>query len=61
MTERELVRQWDAALPFIADRRLDPWTHNKAIQKACESFRISPEQKDLLKTLKVRKSERSIQ
>ena len=49
-----LVKQWDSALPFIQNNRLDPWTHNKAIQKACESFRLSPEHKDFLKSLKVK-------
>lgn len=47
-----LVKQWDAALPYIETRRLDPWTHNKAIQKACESFRLTEEQKAHLKALK---------
>ena len=49
-----LIRQWDAALPYIENRRLDAWTHNKAIQKACESFRVSDEQKAYLKTLRVK-------
>ena len=47
-----LAKQYDEILPFIEDRRLDVWTHNKAIQKAVESYRISPEQKDYLKGLK---------
>ena len=34
-------------------RRLDPRTHNKAIQKACESYRIPEERKALLRTLKI--------
>lgn len=49
-----LAKQWDATLPYLSDRRLPTWTHNKAIQKATESFRISPEQKDYLKTLKIK-------
>ena len=48
-----LVKQWDAALPFIQNKKLAPWTHNKSIQKACESFRVSPEHKEYLKSLKV--------
>ena len=48
-----LAKQWDATLPFIEGRRLRPATHNKAIQKAVESYRITPEQKVYLKTLKV--------
>lgn len=49
-----LAKQYDATLPYIQRRRLDPWTHNKAIQKAIESRRISPEQKDFLRTLKIK-------
>ncbi len=47
-----LAKQYDSVLPFIAEKRLDAWTHNKAIQKARESFRISFEQKEVLKKLK---------
>ncbi len=47
-----LAKQYEAILPFIEDRKLDIWTHNKAIQKAVESYRITPEQKDYLKGLK---------
>ena len=49
-----LAKQYDAALPYIQHQRLDPWTHNKAIQKAVESYRITPEQKDLLRKYKVK-------
>lgn len=48
-----LAKQWDHAVKYIEDRRLDKWTHNKAIQKACESYRITSEQKEYLKKLKV--------
>lgn len=48
-----LAKQYDAALPYIEEKRLAPWTHNKAIQKAVESYRITPEQKGYLKGLKV--------
>ena len=48
-----LVKQWDAALPFIQEKKLAEWTHNKTIQKACESFRVSPERKEYLRTLKL--------
>ena len=47
-----LAKQYDAALPYLLDHRLDTWTHNKAIQKAVESRRISDETKAYLKTLK---------
>ena len=49
-----LAKQYDAIIPYIENRALDPWTHNKAIQKSVESFRITPEQKDHLKSLKVK-------
>ena len=48
-----LAKQYDAALPYIEDRRLDPWTHNRTIQKAVESFRVSPEQKKYLRSLRI--------
>ena len=47
-----LAKQWDAAIPYLEQNRLDVWTHNKTIQKARESYRITPEQKEYLKTLK---------
>lgn len=47
-----LAKQWDYALPFLAHNRLDLWTHNKTIQKAVESYRITPGQKDFLRSLK---------
>ena len=47
-----LAKQYDAVLPFLEARKLDHWTHNKAIQKATESYRITPEQKAYLRSLK---------
>lgn len=47
-----LAKQYEAVLPFLENGRLALWTHNKAIQKAAESLRITPEQKAYLKTLK---------
>ena len=49
-----LVKQWDTTLPYIVEQRLDKWTHNKAIQKAIESYRLSDEQKTYLKSLKIK-------
>ena len=49
-----LAKQYDAILRFIENKRLDAWTHNKAIQKAVESYRITAEQKDYLRTFKVK-------
>lgn len=48
-----LAKQWDATLPLITDQVMDPWTHNKAIQKARESYRITDTQKALLASLKL--------
>ena len=48
-----LAKNWDQVLPFIEQHKLDPWTHNKAIQKALESFRVSDEHKEYLRKLKV--------
>ncbi len=49
-----LAKQYEAVLPYIEEKRLAPWTHNKAIQKAIESYRITEEQKTYLKTLKLK-------
>ncbi|MBO5228598.1 MAG: DNA alkylation repair protein [Lachnospiraceae bacterium] len=48
-----LAKQYDVILPYLEEHRLDTWTHNKTIQKAVESFRITAEQKAYLKTLKM--------
>lgn len=48
-----LAKEWDATIKYIEDHRLDRWTHNKAIQKARESRRITPKEKEYLKSLKV--------
>ena len=47
-----LAKQYDAALPYLAEKRLPPWVQNKTIQKAVESYRISAEQKEELKLFK---------
>lgn len=49
-----LAKQYEAVLPYITEHRLDTWTHNKAIQKALESNRITPEQKAYLRTMKIK-------
>ncbi len=49
-----LVKQPNFVMPFIEDRRLQKWTHNKAIQKSIESYRISDDTKAYLRTLKVK-------
>jgi hypothetical protein len=55
-----LAKQYEAALPFIEERALDVWTHNKAIQKAIESRRITTEQKSYLRTLKISRKVKEI-
>lgn len=47
-----LAKQWDAVIGYIEQERLDTWVHNKTIQKARESYRITKDQKEYLKTLK---------
>lgn len=49
-----LAKQYEAALPYVEGRRLAPWVHNKTIQKAVESCRVSDERKAYLKTLKIK-------
>lgn len=47
-----LAKQWDTTVKYIEDHRLDVWIHNKAIQKARESRRVTIKQKEYLKSLK---------
>ena len=49
-----LAKNYDEIVPYIEDKRLDVWTHNKTIQKAVESFRITDEQKQYLRTMKIK-------
>ena len=53
-----LAKQYDTILPYIEKKALSDWTHNKAIQKSVESYRITDAQKEYLKTLKVKKGKR---
>ena len=48
-----LAKQYDATLPLIESKTLDKFTHNKSIQKARESFRVSDEHKEQLKKFKM--------
>ncbi|MCR4646691.1 MAG: DNA alkylation repair protein [Oscillospiraceae bacterium] len=50
-----LAKQYDAAIPLLERQTLDVWTHNKTIQKARESYRITDEQKNYLKSLRRQK------
>ena len=47
-----LAKQYDASIKYIENKRLDPWIHQKTIQKATESYRVSDEHKKQLKKLK---------
>ena len=49
-----LAKQYETILPFLEEHRLDPWTHNKTIQKACESYRIQPDRKDYLRGIRIK-------
>ena len=47
-----LAKQYTAAIPYLTQHKLPQWVHNKTIQKAVESYRISPETKQYLRTLR---------
>ena len=47
-----LAKQWEQTLPYLKEGKLSEWVHKKTIQKACESYRITAEQKEYLKGLK---------
>ena len=49
-----LAKQYEAAISYIEQRRLDQWTHNKTIRKAIESYRVPDEHKAYLRTLTIR-------
>ena len=49
-----LAKQTEAALPYLEQYQLDPWVHNKTIQKAVESYRISDPLKEYIRTLRVK-------
>lgn len=49
-----LSSRWDLVIPYIENKKFDKWIHNKAIQKSIESYRITKDQKEYLKTLKIK-------
>ena len=49
-----LSSRWEMVIPYIENQKFDKWVHNKAIQKSIESYRITKEQKEYLKTLKAK-------
>ena len=48
-----LAKKWDISIKYLEENKLDKWTHNKTIQKAIESYRITKEQKEYLRQLKI--------
>ncbi len=55
-----LAKQWDATIPYLEEGRLDIWCHNKTIQKAIESYRITAEQKEYLRSLRKKQLDKSV-
>ena len=49
-----LIKQYDSTIKYFEDRLLDKWIHNKSIQKACDSYRISDDRKNYLRSLKIK-------
>lgn len=49
-----LAKQYEAVIPYIEEKKLSVWVHNKTIRKAIESYRITDEQKKYLRTLKIK-------
>ena len=49
-----LIKQYDKTIKYFEDRVLDKWIHNKSIQKAIESYRISDDRKKYLRSLKIK-------
>ena len=47
-----LAKRYDEVIPYFEERRLDEWVHRKAIQKAVESFRVTEEHKEYLRSLR---------
>ena len=54
-----LAKQYETAIKFLEENKLSQWVHNKTIQKATESYRITDEQKTYLKTLKLKRTDES--
>ena len=48
-----LAKQWNATIPYIQNKKLNSWVHNKSIQKARESYRIDREEKKYLEQFKI--------
>lgn len=55
-----LVKQYDSTVKYLEAKKLETWTHNKTIQKAVESYRITAEKKEYLKSLRLSSKENSL-
>lgn len=55
-----LAKQYDSAVKYLETKKLETWTHNKTIQKAVESYRITAETKEYLKSLRLSSKENSL-
>lgn len=49
-----LAKQWDEAIKYFEKPCMSKFCHNKSLQKAIESYRITPEQKEYIRTLKMK-------
>ena len=49
-----LIHNWDTSIKLFENKKLNKWIHNKSIQKAIESYRISNDRKEYLRTLKIK-------
>ena len=54
-----LIKQYEYTIPYLQERKLSPWVHNKTISKACDSFRVPSETKEVLRALRLKKIERN--
>jgi hypothetical protein len=48
-----LAKQWESTISYIENKKMGVWVHNKTIQKAVESYRITEKQKCYLKTFRI--------
>ncbi|HCH28940.1 MAG TPA: DNA alkylation repair protein, partial [Ruminococcaceae bacterium] len=49
-----LAKRYNEAVKYLEEKALDKWVHNKTVQKAVESYRIASEQKEYLKSLRIK-------
>jgi len=58
LTAEIVIKHFDVGVEFLKEKALSPKTHNKAIQKAIESYRLNKEQKEILRSLKIKNNVR---